>query len=278
MDTDHGSEIWRRRRGSFSAAAGHYADHRPGYPVAAIEQVLHASSVRPGDTILEIGCGPGPLTFPLARRGFAVHAVELGEAMAQRVRAGALAEGLPITVDVGPFEDWTPPRAFPLVVAAASFHWIPPEVRLHRVAAALVPGGTVALLWNRHVSVPADRGFFSAVQADYRAVGLDPRSVPPTADALDLPYAREILTNGKFGPVTTYQFPHQWHLTAAQYVALMDTYSDHHILTPAVKAELIQRITRRIEGEYGGYVVRGVSTVLYLAQRRGVPELPPPSG
>ena len=55
---------------------------------------------------------------------------------------------------------------FDLVVAATSFHWLDPEVRLNKVADALRPGGSVALICTHHVA-GGDDPFFAEVQRCY---------------------------------------------------------------------------------------------------------------
>src|SRR5436309_4647520 len=48
----------------------------------ALQSVVRAAQVRPGDVVLEIGPGVGTLTTELAGRGAAVVAVELDEGLA----------------------------------------------------------------------------------------------------------------------------------------------------------------------------------------------------
>lgn len=269
MATRTRDAVWERRQASFNEAPEVYAQHRPGYPEAALAEIVHFAGVRPGDAVLEIGCGPGQVTLPMARRGLRVHAVEFGDQMAQLVQARAAQEGLEVRVDVGRFEDWIPPTpGFPLVYAAASFHWLDPLNRMHLAAQALAPGGALALLWNRHVRIPADRGFFDAIQPDYVQAGMVTRSEPlPTMDQLPVPYAEEIAGSGHYSPVTVHRYPGEWHLTPEAFAALLDTYSDHRILDSEVKARLFGAITERAHRDFEGRIVRGTCTVLYLARR-----------
>jgi hypothetical protein len=72
------------------------------------------------------------------------------------------------------FEAWPlEPQAFDLVLAAQSFHWIAIDVGLAKAAAALRPGGAIALVW--HVDVSHDTPFWQATLPIYE------RYLPATA-------------------------------------------------------------------------------------------------
>ena len=83
----------------------------------------------PEDRVAEIGCGTGQATVPLAERGLAVTAVELGAGLAviARRRLAGFASAEVLTTS---FEDWQPHGAsFDAVVAFNSPHWIDPRLR-----------------------------------------------------------------------------------------------------------------------------------------------------
>ncbi|NQU05916.1 MAG: hypothetical protein HQ568_07470 [Calditrichaeota bacterium] len=60
----------------FNEAAVIYDKARPGYPDELIEEVLSFASMTSDSRILEIGCGTGQLTVPLAKRGFSINALD----------------------------------------------------------------------------------------------------------------------------------------------------------------------------------------------------------
>ena len=57
-------------RGVFDEAALLYHEVRPGYPEELFDDVVALSGIPSGGRILEIGCGTGQATVPLARRGY----------------------------------------------------------------------------------------------------------------------------------------------------------------------------------------------------------------
>jgi SAM-dependent methyltransferase len=183
--------------------------------------------------MLEIGCGTGQATVPLAERGCEIVAVELGDGLAAVARRN-LARFPLVRVVVAAFEDWPlPADPFDVVVAATAFHWIDPAVRVAKVAAALRPGGALAVIATHHVA-GGDEGFFDEVQDCY--LRWDPATTPP---GLRLPTAAEVPMrgdeldrSGRFGPVTLRR--HEWELSysAAAYPKLLSTYSGHIAMTP----------------------------------------------
>ena len=74
---------------------------RPGYPAAMFEDLF---ALLPGQPhILEVGAGTGKATRDLLDSGATVHAVEIGPAMATKLREGIRSNNL--TVTVGDFEE-----------------------------------------------------------------------------------------------------------------------------------------------------------------------------
>jgi ubiquinone/menaquinone biosynthesis C-methylase UbiE len=136
------------RRFTFDSVAELYDATRPGYPDSLIEQVVLTADLRPGDSVLEIGCGTGKATRPFVQRGLRVVALEPGANLLNIARR-SLAD-LPNIEFVGKtFEDWPlEPARFKLIFAAQSFHWIAPEVQFSKAAFALAPGGVLAVFAN----------------------------------------------------------------------------------------------------------------------------------
>jgi hypothetical protein len=54
---------------------------------------------------------------------------------------------------------------------------------------------------------------------------------------------------------------------AAGYARLLNTYSDHRSLEPAVRARLLGGIADLIDARFGGRIVKGYLTVRHLARR-----------
>src|SRR5690242_10240238 len=107
-----------------------------GYPDRLFEDLVAHSNIRPGGRVLEIGCGTGQATIPLAERGFHIMAIELGTELSRLARE-KLARYSSVKVITGRFEDVDlDVGAFDLVFSAQAFHWIDPQVGFSKVAAA----------------------------------------------------------------------------------------------------------------------------------------------
>jgi SAM-dependent methyltransferase len=127
----------------FDEVAVEYDRHRWTYPEELVDHACQVAGLRRGDPVLEVGCGSGQLTRSLLARGLRVTAVEPGEHLI------SLAEQSLDEVELvhARFEDAPlPDRRFRAGFSASAFHWTDPEVSWEKVARALAPGGTFALI------------------------------------------------------------------------------------------------------------------------------------
>lgn len=95
---------------------------------AVANELLAHGLVGPTTSVLDVGCGPGTLSLPLAKAGAAVTALDKSSGMLAALRGQAASDGLEIKTIQGHWQDYRPPRKSQLVVAG----FFPP---------ALSPGG-----------------------------------------------------------------------------------------------------------------------------------------
>jgi SAM-dependent methyltransferase len=257
-----------RLRATFTEAAELYDRVRPRYPDALFDDLADLAGLAPGARVLEIGPGTGQATLPMARRGYSVTAVELGEAMAAVARRNLAPYPL-VEVHTAAFEDWPLPREpFDLVLAATAFHWVDPSLRWRKAAAALGPGGALALIETIHVA-GGDQAFFDAVQACYAR--FDPDAPP---GGVRLPTPGEVADDGDAVAATGLFLPPAFrrHIceigyTSAEYLDLLDTYSDHRALAADRRRDLYGCIAGLIDRGWGGRIRKAYLFRLMVARR-----------
>jgi SAM-dependent methyltransferase len=256
-----------RRRQTFDTVADEYERARPAYPPELFDDLVAPAALPPGARVLEIGCGTGRASVPLAERGLSLVCVELGARLAA-IALVKLARFPNVEVVVGAFETWEPPpEPFDAVVSFEAFHWLDPEVAFEKSHRVLRVDGVLALGGTVHVLPDGGDSFWTEVQEDYDAVVPSPdnRPPPPPEEVEDL---RELIdASGRFRHVLSRRYPRDVEYTADEYLALMGTYSPNIALDPETRGRLFERIRRRIEACPGGKITAHYLFVLNLARR-----------
>jgi SAM-dependent methyltransferase len=235
----------RELRAGFDRAPEEYQRTRPVCPPQFFDDLIARTGLHAGDPVIEVGCGTGQATVPLAERGLAVTAIELGAGLASVARS-RLATFRDARVVTSSFEDWQGegPLAH-VVLAVSSLHWIDPELRYAKPHRLLRRGGFMAVggcLWARPTT--AER-FWTDVQEDYRAVGYagEPPPPPEQIGLMHFPPDAETF----FEEVASMRYPFQVSYSADDYLAILSTQSGTHALGPAGSAEFISRVGRRLQ-------------------------------
>lgn len=245
-----------RRKECFDAAASDYALFRSGYPDEVVDDVVTASRLHAGSRVLEIGCGTGQLSVPLAQRGAELVAVELGPNLAAIARRSLA--GFPgARVEVSGFEEWPlPADPFDVVVSASALHWIDPSVRFSKPARALKSGGVLVVVHAHHVK-GGTPGFFGDTQPFYRRWGLsdDPFFEPPAPEDVPVMYP-ELEERPEFGRVRRQRFEVPGHQTTASYVGWLKTDSLILSLDPQSRQGFLNDIQMLMDTKYDGWVSR----------------------
>ena len=138
--------------------------------------------VHPGDTVLDIGCGPGLFTLPIARRvgkNGQVIAVDLQEGMLEILKEKATQEELLARIRFHKAEPHSLVLEYPgridVAFGCCVVHEVPDAARLMReVFSLLVPGGTFLIAEPKH-EVPSDefeKTLAMAASAGFRMAGI----------------------------------------------------------------------------------------------------------
>jgi SAM-dependent methyltransferase len=135
--------VWSRRARSWDQ----HASPALGRVTSA---VLAASTVRPGDAVLDLGCGTGQISLPLAAHGADVVGIDVSPSMADRLRAEAGRRGLrSVTAVALPIETLVlQPETFDLIVSSYALHHLRDADKARLVQACyhwLRPGGRLVI-------------------------------------------------------------------------------------------------------------------------------------
>ena len=245
-----------------------YARYRPGYPEAVVEDVAGSLAISAGSRVLEIGCGAGQLSVPLAERGAELLAVELGAALA-RVARQRLAPFPRAKVEVAAFETWPlPQEPFDAVVCANAFHWLDPDVRFVKVAAALRSGGRLGVVHPHHVR-GEDPEFFRQTNRCYIKWGLgdDPEWLPPTTAELS-PIYPDIAECRGFGSPERHRIEAVRRFTTESYIGMLRTDSLIIGMEPRDREGFLADLGDLIDRRYAGEVLWHQVYEVLVAVRR----------
>jgi SAM-dependent methyltransferase len=269
MRSGGGKDADRHRlRTTFDDSPEIYDRSRPVAPPQVFDDLVVLARLAPGARLLEIGCGTGQATVPLAERGFAIVGVELGANLADFARR-RLAPFPRVRIVTSSFEQWDPAgERFGGVVSSNAFHWIDPEVRYAKSAAVLEDGGALTVLEMRFATPDDADPTWVELQEDYDAVvGPAARNDrPPHPDAVK-DRAEEYVVSGHFRDVSVRRY--QWSMSfgADEYLALLSTSSWHKRLDEDVRLALFERIHRRIQAQPDGQVTPTLLALLHVAER-----------
>lgn len=156
---------------SFAGTVAYYDRYRLAYPDRLIARVIGLAGLKPGDPVLDLGCGTGMLAAAFALAGMTVTAMDPEPEMLDAARSRALTAGTAMTFFQGGSQDLAGSMGpFRLVVMGRAFHWMDRAATLSMLDKMVTPDGGVALFHDAHPPV-AENGWFKilcAVQAAYR--------------------------------------------------------------------------------------------------------------
>lgn len=134
----------------FRGTAWYYARYRPGYPTEFIQHLVTRFRLDGTGRLLDLGCGTGQLTLPLARHvaeavGFDPEPAMLAEAVAL-ARAGGVTNARWVAGSSADLPRLRPALgAFRLATLGSSFHWMDRDATLRDLDALIVPGGGIVI-------------------------------------------------------------------------------------------------------------------------------------
>ena len=251
------------QRFAFDQVASVYKTARPDYPEPLIEDVVSFADLKRSDRILEVGCGTGQATKSFAKRSFPIVAIDPGPEMLRGARENLAGFGN-VKFFEATFEGWPAKQGeFRLIIAAQSWHWVSPESRFVKAAEVLSPEGSLAVFGHVPVGLPAP------LLAQFKSVYLRHTGKwgpPPEAwYRASGPFKGWFDESGMFGPVTHKSYPWKWRHTTSSYLDFLRTKSEHQMLEPAKREEMLGELAEAID-RAGGRLAADYEAHLYIAR------------
>ncbi|MBP1907249.1 SAM-dependent methyltransferase [Paenibacillus turicensis] len=226
----------------FNEVADKYEKYRPQYVPALFKTLIEYSNINGKSHALEIGIGTGQATRPILDTGCQITAIELGDKLADYSR-NKFSQYANLDIKNIPFEEYEGDQdSFDLIYSATAFHWIPVELGFPKLFNLLKPGGAIALFWNRPFVGKEDDPLHQAIGEIYTA--LRPDSSRKVLQHETKRYERTIsnILNYGFTDLEFRLLHHERQFNAEEYVALLQTYSDHAMLSKDLKGKFEDRI------------------------------------
>lgn len=161
---------------TFKEAVAFYERYRLAFPDRLIRRVATLVGLKPGDAVLDLGCGTGMLAVPFAQAGMAVTAMDPEAGMLAAAGAAAKSAGVTVTIQPGGSQDLEAGMGpFKLVAIGRAFHWMDRAATLAMLDRIVARDGAVTLFHDAHPPVE-ENGWFKTlcdVTARHRPKGTE---------------------------------------------------------------------------------------------------------
>ena len=238
----------------FGSAVAYYARYRPGYPQGMVDKLAARAGLDGTQRVLDIGCGTGQITIPLARHAREVVAIDPVAGMLARGRQAARAAGAGNITWLEGEASQVAAVAAPgtdLAVFAASFHWTDRPAVLAALDGVLAPGGAVVVI-NDVLGDSEQPDWVHAI-ARIRARYLGARRRAGTG----IYSHREVLASSAFCTVETLTWSWSRQLTVEEVTGLQLSYS---FSTPALLGDKAPAFSSDVRAAVLGLYPAGVVT------------------
>lgn len=177
----------------FRSTAVHY-HARPAYSPRLIARVAEVCRLTPGDRLLDLGCGIGPLAIAFRPYVGSVIAVDPEPEMLVRAATEAQAKGLEIEFRAGSSAELGPDfGSFKIVTIGRAFHWMDRIATLGRLDGVIEQDGAIVLFHDSQPKLPENSWLkeYRAIRERYAgpASWRGPEWIRHEAVLLDSPFA-----------------------------------------------------------------------------------------
>ena len=252
----------------FNKVAEDYENVRPTYPPDIFDRIVKYCGLTEDFNVLEIGCGTGQATLPIARLGVRLLAIDPGDHLLKLAQA-KLSTYPKVALRHCFFEDADlPPNSFDLAISATAFHWIPPEIAYPKTAEFLKPGGTLALFWNMMPTFEDKIELALRNICDFHVPGLGDSSFGKGSRIASDEGVDELRASGLFTNIERDWYKWSIRLSGGDFAKLLFTFGNFQALSSALGTQLFNSIQDWVKHDLGDVIECRYETVLHLCKRR----------
>jgi len=260
------------KRTHFNDIVEDYDKIRPNYPDKLFADIIDFTASNK-KKVLEIGAGTGKATTPFLDAGYNITAIEVTENMAEFLRE-KFSGYKEFNVIVAAFEDAVLNEdSYDLIYVANAFHWVDAEIGCPKAFRLLRSGGVFALFRYTGVQAIFEERFeeIRAVYDKYYRSYYKQNERPPL-DVYGQPaqilrrFGFNDLKDYGFADITMKLYDTTLTFTADEYIAILETYSDHKHLPEENKAALYTAIKDTIL-RHGGHYKADYTFQLYMGRK-----------
>ena len=261
----------------YSAVADLYHEFRPRYPKDLLDEAIQKSEllVSNGEKsrILEIGCGPGTLTLPLAQRGYQVVAVEPGSGMIAKAQE-VCQDYSNVEFHRQSFKDYVQKEDVPFdaIIAATSLHWALAEVDqpalIQKMAGLLKDGGHLLLFWN-FPPEPEDAVLDKVAEALGRPTPFyfGTWSLEEHLHSLQKQVLGPVETSGCFSEFEITAIPMDENISIERYIGFLETLSNYITMEDEERKSFFQIVRETLQRTCGEVVPTRRKSILHRSTK-----------
>ncbi|MEL6437712.1 MAG: class I SAM-dependent methyltransferase [Cyanobacteria bacterium J06621_8] len=244
-----------------------YERTRPRYPQQILAQIQANAQLKPGKSVLEIGSGPAIASVELAKLGVNLVCLEPSQAACKIARRKCSAYPQVKVINTT-FEAWElAEQKFDAVVATTSFHWVSPEIRTQKAAAALKKHGKLILMWN----TPPQPSYevYQSLAHIYQELAPElARYEGHQHHEQNLAYfGEEIIESGCFENLITDKIISRVSYSVDDYLTLLSTLSPYIGLEPEVRSQLFKSMEQLLKLNYGEQLELQYLSLVQIAEK-----------
>ena len=267
---DYGDKDLETKKSWYSPVADRYNRVRPRYSQEMITRVIEVAQLPQQAKILELGCGPGTATLPLAKRGFFLVSLEPSQTAYHLAKQNCV-EFANVEIKNLTFEEWdVPDLKFDAVLAATSWHWLSPETAYAKAYEAMKNKGSLILFWN----TPPQPSYeiYRILEDIYQNIA---PNIPLYARYQSLEYHQEsfeqfsqdILASGYFHQLVYENVNHEITYSITDYLDLLSTLSVYIALKSEQREFLFQALQQVLEKNCGQILNLSYCSAFHVARK-----------